>query len=412
MAQFRRLIYFEWKKIWKRRSTWITLGLLLSFYLVVQGAYIFGSTYVEGEFLETHWEGRKTDLENARKYSGRKLDSSLLKELMEADNILKGLINGQKEDSEKYRLTKEYKEKVRPYEAIFDVAGALTGQYSKKKNFTGLTEEKLYKKRAALISSALDTYRLSDTEKEYWEGKEKKLDKPFTFQYALAYEYLCDMSGVYRAFLFVSFAIAICMSAVFTEEHGRRMDQLILCSKLGRRQIYFAKIAAGSLFSLLSSWIVLAFGVITAFLIYGADGFSGAVQMFVPYYTIDITMGQVLLVMSGISLLASVLTGIFTMVVSEITRSSIASMSIVTASLFIARLLPVPFTYRMLSQAWNYMPINLLKFDAGFFDMRLVQVFGMKLTSWQFAPVLYFVLMIALVLGGKAVYCRYQVQGR
>ena len=76
-------------------------------------------------------------------------------------------------------------------------------------------------------------------------------------------------------------------------------------------------------------------------------------------------------------------------------------MAVVIAVMFLARLIPIPLMYRVISQAWNFMPINLLKFDAGFWDPRLVPVFGLKLTSWQFVPAVYILLSIVFLYAGK-----------
>ena len=47
MNQFNRLLYFEWKKIWKHKSIWITLGILIAFYFILQSPYIFGNTTIK-----------------------------------------------------------------------------------------------------------------------------------------------------------------------------------------------------------------------------------------------------------------------------------------------------------------------------------------------------------------------------
>ena len=405
LKQFCRLTCFEWKKIWKRKSTWITLGILLLFYLVMDGAYLFGSTYIDGEFLETRVEGTEIDIENGRRLSGRKIDDELLKEIQQV------LQTKSDTEDKRFKLTEEYQTKIRPYEGVYKIVNEmLYGSSVNLKN--GVTQEQLYDIRQEKINLIWDQYHLSNSEKSYWQKKEDHLEKPITYEYADGYSYLIDMSGVYRVCLMTTFLIAICMSIVFTEEHGRKTDQLILCSKLGRRQIYYAKIAAGSLFSFVVTVFCLLCTVFGAFMMFGMDGFNAKVQLIVSYYSESITMGQILLIMTGILLLSSVVTAIFTMVLSEITSSNMASMSVVVALLFIARLVPIPNTYRVLSQLWNLQPINLLKYDAGFFDLRLVPVFGMKFTIWQVAPVFYVILGILLLMLGKRVYCRYQVQGR
>ena len=51
-----------------------------------------------------------------------------------------------------------------------------------------------------------------------------------------------------------------------------------------------------------------------------------------------------------------------------------------------ARMVSVSASWGIFSQLWNYLPINMLKVDEGFCDLRLVHLFGTKLTTWQFAP--------------------------
>ncbi|MDE5864961.1 MAG: ABC transporter permease [Lachnospiraceae bacterium] len=399
MRQFGILFFYELKKIMKRKNTWITFGILLALYLFVTGGRLLGSSYVDGEFLETHKEGFAIDKKNGERLSGRKLDDALLEEMKEA-------YAGMEDKERKYMLTEEYQTKVRPYSIIFNIV-----QFSDVNPFT-VTEEQFYTARQAEVEKSWEEYKLTQGEKEYWQEKEGKLEEPFTYYYAEGYDDLISMSGIYMVCLWVSFLIAICMSGVFTEEHGRKTDQLILCSRLGRNEIYFAKILAGGLFSLLVAVFFLGIELLGVFTTYGSEGFSTMLQLFYSAYSYPLTEGQVLFIMMGILLLAALLTGIFTMVLSEMTKSNIGSMATVVVILFLTRLVPIPLTWRFLSQIWNFFPLNILKLDAGFVDVRLVSLFGLKLTSWQFAPILYVVLAVVLVLAGKKVYCRYQVQGR
>lgn len=406
LGQFNRLVYFEWKKIWKRKGTWITLAILVLFYFVMDFSYFFGSKYVEGEFMETHVEGTKIDIENGKRLKGRKIDQELL------DDMQSAYTEYLQSDNLKYQLTEDYQKNVRPYEDVYLIVKEMLYGYSSGDGATRVTEEELYQTRNENVKEAWKSYGLADSEIDYWQEKENRLLKPFTYEYSQGYQNLISMSGVYRVCLLVTFLIAICMSGVFTEEHGRKTDQLILCSRLGRKQIYFAKIAAGSLFSLAVTGILLLCGVFTSLFMYGTDGFRAAIQLMAPHYSMILSMGDVFLIMSGILLLASILMSIFTMVLSEITRSNIASMAVVIAFMFVARLVPIPYVYRVVSQAWNMIPINLLKFDSGFWDLRLISIFGIKLTLWQFAPLIYVVIGILIMLAGKRIYCGYQVDGR
>lgn len=360
---------------------------------------MFGSFYVEGEFLETHKEGFAIDRKNGNKLSGRKLDNTLLGEMKEA-------YVGMEDKELKYMLTEEYQTRVRPYSIVYDIV-----RLADVDPFT-VTEKEFYYAREAAVKKSQEKYELTEQEKVYWQEKEDKLEKPFTYQYADGYTALISMNGIYMVCLWTSFLIAICMSRVFTEEHGRKTDQLILCSRLGRKEIYFAKILAGGIFSFVVTAFFLLFEIIGVFTTYGKEGFSSIVQLFYSVYSYPLTDGQIFLVMILILLLSSVLTAIFTMVLSEITKSNIGSLATIVAIMFLARLVPIPIRWRAVSQIWNFFPINMLKLDAGFTDMRLVSFLGLKLTSWQFAPFLYILLGVLLVFAGKRVYCRYQVQGR
>lgn len=397
MRQFRTLFYYEIKKITQRKNTWITFGALLVLFFGLFAGRQLGSTYIDGEFLETKKEGFATDRENGLKLSGRKLDDTLFAEVKTAYALA--------EDKDiKYFLTEEYQDSIRPYRGIYDIIRF-------NSELSAVTEENFYAAREAALKESQDDFKLSEAEKEYWQEKEEKVTKPFTYQYADAYWYLDSMNGVYMILLMVSFMLAICMSNVFTEEHGRKTDQLILCSRLGRKETYFAKILAGSVFSFAAGLLFLVIVTVGAFITFGAEGFSAVLQLAAPNYSYPLTMGRVFLVMAGLLLLACILTGIFAMVFSEITKSSIGTMATVIAILFLARLVPVPPDWRLL-QIVNFFPINMLKLDAGFTDMRLVSILGLKFTSWQFAPILYILLIVLLFFTGKKVYCRFQVQGR
>lgn len=382
MGQFGVLLWYEWKKIWRRKSTWITLSTIVLFSIFMA-------------FME------ETELQEGRKISGEKINDALLAEIPQAyvasDQNMK---NNKQSDADAAQIG--------PYLQLQQIVRKIAGGYGTAE-YSNVTEKELYAKRYHNILQAWEQYGLTKEEKAYWQEKEDRLHKPFTYEYFAAYDCLISMSGVYRVYLFITFLIAICISGVFTEEHERRTDQLILCSKLGRKQIYFAKIAAGGLFSAVTTAVLLLCSVLSYFYLYGTDGFTAAVQLYAPHYSQPVTMGQVFLIMAGILFLAAVLTGIFTMVLSETLRNSLVSMAFVIALMFAARLIPIPRNLRILSQVWNFIPINLLKFDAGFWDLRLVPIFFAKFTSWQFAPVLYLFLTIILVWFGKKMYCSYQV---
>ncbi len=404
MKEISRLFFFEWKKIWKRKSTWITFGILLLVHCVMESFYFFGSTYVDGKFLETHMEGVKTDRENGRRLSGRSIDGVLLGEMQDAYKKYAD------EEDESYRFRKDYKDTVVPYRPLFHTLHYMT--WDSGLDLYTASEQQLYHMRDTMVETKWENFGLTSAERAYWQKKEDRLQKPFIYQYADGYDYLISMSGVYRICMLVTFFIAVCIGAIFTEEHVLKTDQLIFCTRLGKKQLYFAKMLAGGACSFLVAAVLQAASLIFAFTVYGADGFGASIQLQGGYYSGLLSIGQVFLIMCGILAVSTVMVSLFTMVFSEAANSNIAAMAVVVAVLFAARLIPIPNQYRALSQAWNYLPINLLKFDTGFSDLRLVSIFGLQFTSWEFSVLLYLVFIIIILLAGKKIYCGYQVKGR
>ncbi len=404
MRQFKTLLYFEMKKILMRKSTWITFGIFIAGSIFLMCVVFFGSTYIDGEFLETHMQGFAIDKEYGEKLSGRRVDAALLKEMQQAYK------NTGNEKEKGYMLTDEYQFNIRPYSQVYTFVRELSRQA--EINPLTITEEEFYQSRTNFQKEQWEQYHLTEKEQEYWQDKEENLEKPFIFQYATAYNNLLDMNGFYMICLTVTFILAVCLSSVFAEEHERRTDQMILCSRFGRSRLYFAKILAGSIVSFAGSLLFFIFLLAENFIAYGTEGFTAAIQLFIPAYSYPISIGGCFFILSGILFLSCILTGIFIMVLSELIHSKIGTMAIVIIVLFAARMIPIPTDYRMFSQLWNYIPINLIKLDAGFTDIRLVSLFGLLLTSWQFAPFLYIGLAVLFIWIGKKVYCRYQVEGR
>ena len=401
------LIGFEVKKILMKKSTIVAFLILFGIQILLAFMGNMGSTYINDEFYETHAERNRIDRENGIALSGRALDESLLAEVREAWAEL-SLTSW---DGKEYMWSDVYKEKVRKYDDLtmrLKAWGAGSG-YS----FDNITEEKLYGLFEERYAELAEAYELKEGEVAYWEEKNATLTKPYTYEYAFAYEQMVDMQGAYMTCMLVTFFIAISMVTVFADEHTGKTDQLILCARHGKTKLYAAKILAGSTVVFGVNLLFALVHMVGLFICYGTEGFGASLQAVVaPWYAYELSMGETFLIVSGLMLLSSVMVAVFAMLLAEILRSSIGAMAVVVGLLFAARLIPMPVSVRFLAQGWNFMPINLLKLDQGFLDLRLVNLLGLKLTNWQFAPILYVLLIAVMVFVGGKVYRRYQVTGR
>lgn len=406
------LIGFELKKILQKKITWITFIIFFIFQLMLTSfAYLFSSRYVDGKFLETKADWFKTDRKNAEALSGKKIDDNLLSKLEESNKYIPGSI--EEEASYEYLASDNYQKKVRPYEPLRDLVQIMlyagTGD-----EYISITSKVLYSTRLAGVKERWDAFNLTEDEKEYWNSKESQLPDTFTFKYGGAYEQLVGMGGCYYICMFITFFIAICITNIFTEEHLRKTDQLVLCTKYGKKQSYIAKIIAGCT---VTTCMVLVFWIVTfiCFVItYGIGNFQAMVQVtFDPVYSGTLTIGQAALIMTGLLLLSSIVLCIITMVLSELINSNVGVMAIVIAVFFLlARLIYVPADFKFIAKVWNMIPINLLKGDQGMFDVRLWNIFGIKFTLWQLAIIVYIITGLVFFFIGKRKYCKYQVSAR
>ncbi len=398
------MLRFEIKKIVMKKSTIAALVILFAMQVFSAIADSLGSVYVNDVFWETHAERHRIDREYGIALSGRAMDDELLAQVQEAYGKMDW-------SNVEYLRSDLYKEEVRPYENVITYLMSWFGSSILTEN--QLTEAAIYGRREQLRDSLWEYYELSDREKAYWQAKDAEVGIPFTYEYAAGYDSLTGMQGMYMTCMLMTFFIGVSMVTVFADEHTRKTDQLILSTRYGKGKAYFAKILAGSL--VVFGVNVLFTGTLIAgkFFSYGAEGFGAAIQLvWTPWYSYPLTIGQAFLLMTGILLLSSVMTAVFAMLLAELLENSVGAMAIVVGLLFAARLVPVPLSLGVLSQAWNYLPINLLKMDEGFMDLRTVNLFGLQLTSWQAAPVLYAVLTGVMVFAGSRLYRRYQVSGR
>ena len=108
-------------------------------------------------------------------------------------------------------------------------------------------------------------------------------------------------------------------------------------------------------------------------------------------------------------LVIGLLMSVFAMCLSQVCRSSVAVISVMTVFWLISMLNP-PYSWRLISQACSYLPVTFLG-SWTFSDYRTVEVFGHMFTILENAPILYLI-MTALLSGlTKISYGRYQVTG-
>lgn len=400
MKNFWTLVRFELKKITSRKITWIAFGSVVAIMLAFGFYRAFVSHEVNGVRITAHEEEmqRKAELKTL---AGRQIDDELLDELLAA--IAEGTDNlGAYEDI--------YKEIVMSLSNGLTISGL---SVSELKERFGIAEEEdlLYSMRQERIETAMENQYLTDGEKEYWQNVlDNEEATPWEYDYYQGVQFV--WVAAYTAIVLIALMLAVCLANLFAEEHQKKTDQLVLCSRNGKKVLYGAKITAGLLFTMASTGAVLLATAVPQLLMFGADGWNAPVQLVVPTSMVQMTFGQMILYTYALAILASLLYCSIILCCSELFRNStVAVMAVIVVLVLVPMMIVVPYDYRVLSQIFDLNPINVLAIWSAT-DFRLVPFFGGYLNVHQVAPVLYVALAGVFLLIGRRAYLRFQVSGR
>lgn len=396
MNNFGRLYGYELKKILKGRMVWILAAIMLLIITFSIIAELLGSYYVDEVRVDSYYHMSQMDKAYQKALSGQEVNQKLLDEMT---------------DSYRQIPSEQTKHQTypRPYRAILKLVSKLTGMDATESLSWKAVEDDLYAKHQAMLERSWEGSSLTQAEKNFWQQQENRVTKPLRFFYNNGWWILVNTLTTISIMTLV--VIAVCLSGVFADEHTRKTDQLVLCSKLGRQTLYWAKITAGISFAAGISLLFTLFAFSLAFIVYGTDGFSSALQLVYTNYSYPLSIGQAALICYALMIAAAVLTGIFTMLLSGTLHSSIGTLTVVVGIVILSMFLNISEQYRIVSQIWSYLPS---KFVAvwNIFSLWTVPLMGKHLTAWQAVPLLY-AGFAALFIGiGKTVYPRYQVSGR
>ena len=373
MSQMAMLYKYEFRKIAKRKIIWISLLISVIIILPTIGGPVLDFLY-ESSGTETAYQAFLKDREYEKKLEGRLIDQSLLEETMEAYGKIP-------QTEGPYSATEEYRTYARPYSAIFRFVRVMTDMTVNESLNWEADEQELYAGNRVLLMRTADRYRLTPEETEFWLRQEEQKPWPVEYRYKEGWWRLLDC--VYTIGLLAIMVTAICLSGPFVEEHTRKTDQLILSSRYGRQP---------------------------CFAVYGAEGFTADFRLTGGYFP-SMTLGEAVLISYGCMTAAVLVAGAFVMVLSELLKSSIGALSLVTGMVLLSMWVDIPEHLRVLSQIWSYMPSEFIA-QWNLFNPRTVPLFGSFFLSWQVVPVLYLLLGLLFALTGRALFVRYQVRGR
>ena len=339
-------------------------------------------------------EARPVSGETARELNGRAIDDQLIDELKPALKYVGG--------TTVMEITGEYEK----YVPVMDVLDSMITAIDDDIDLTVMSGTALYELRERELSQRLEAQGVLGEETVFWRGQEAQVQKPFVYRYHRG------PANLLRAFqalgFFVLLLSAIGLSGSYARETADSMNQLLLCSRYGKRELYAVKIAAGFTWSLAAALIVFLSVMIPYFIIYGMEGMGEMLQLVKPLSMLPCSIGHMLAVYFGIYLLAAVLFAAVTMLLSVITQNQLATICGLMGYLLIDLFVEIPERFGFLKKIWLLRP-NAILMNSGFSNFRLIHLAGRLLLNYQAAPILYVLVVIAAVLLGRWKYYRLQV---
>lgn len=350
------LYRYEMKKLLSQKVIWIAF-LIMTALIVVQG--------LTGLIV-----GNADLLKKADEISGRKVDQELISEIQEGNKL------------DGYPMMRD-----------------MWTQCLQKNDLSGVDEQILYESRQAVNEKQMDTYLMSDGEKAYWNKLDVKVQKPFVYQREDGYASV--FSTIYILNFLMLLLVGISVTGVFADERSRGTDQIIFCS-VNKQKIFWAKMLAGITVGLAIAVIFFGLALLLGIAVYGAGGFDMQIQINIPGCMLPITIGQSVLIMFGLLVMAGILYEILSAFLSQILGNHAAAMGVMVMIMLLS-MLNIPENIRAISQMWRYMPGAFIG-SWTFTDYRLTKVFGHYLNIFQMAPIVWGVVAVVVFLIAKLSY--------
>lgn len=274
--------------------------------------------------------------------------------------------------------------------------------------YEGLSEEEIYNERSKTLEQFFKEDYLTDKEIKYWNDKDLKLVKPFTYKKADAY------TEVYNSVYVLNFIslilVAISITGIFADEKSSGADQIIYSSKNGRNKLFVSKLLAALTIGIIIPTVIYIPIVITNIIVYGSNGFDACLQIFMPQALYSFSIGESVIIMFGLLVVASLTYVAFAMCLSIITKNHSASSAAMIVMMFLS-MFNIPQRFRLISQLWNIIPSGHIG-TWTFIEYRLINIFGHYLNNLQYSPIICALVTIILIIIAKLAYSKYQVEGK
>lgn len=385
-----RLIGFEYKKIFKRKSTWISLMGALAVILLGGAVMCLGEVYVEGDKVYSQYEYIQMERMAGEKLSGEALDEKLITQSRKNLNEYNQLELGKDLGAENY---KEIEKGILPSKLVVRWFESAVG------NWAG---GDIYQARLEFMKGTWRSEGLSEGEIGFHQRQNDTISTPLQYEYNKAYSRFEALQ--FTTLMFAAMVVVICVAPIFAEEYTTRVDALMLSSRYGRWKIAAAKIITGFTFAIFVSALYCIVSLLEQIWIYGMGNPNAPIQVMSQFakssFPVNIWQMIFALIMCGI--LSECMIAAVTMVCSAKMRSPfnvvIIGMIISVLPMFVGI---IPTDIRSVHLLINALPGEFGNFESVFAN-QLLNIGGNYFAAYQYVPICYAVLMmVGVFIAGK-----------
>lgn len=396
MREVFTLAGYEYQKIFKRRSTWIALGIVLMWTLFAGVGSVLGDFYIEGEKVIGHYQKAKMEREALEHLEIKELSQKFFQKQKEDMEVFakeqREQLFGEAAAGHRAEGWKEYYECYAPYDNFYTLLSMINNQLGTIK-MEEAGEKDFYKYRSMMLEKVFEGEKLSDGEIAFHKKENEKIKKPYAYGNMIGYDNVFRMMT--PNFIFLAFAAAIILAPMFAGEYTSNMDSLVLSSRFGKNKLIFAKLLTGVSFGLFSSLCFMGIFLLEIQTVYGLSGWNLPVQVCAAgiYLTLPINLLELLGIAIGCCTIAICMTAVVVMFCSAKMKSSFGVIIVSFVFIFVpVFLVSMVADHRILFMIANSLPTSMM-YPQGMTSHYLISIGNHYFYFFQWVPAVYLCLM-------------------
>ena len=274
------LIYYEKRKILRRKSTIIACLLMLLSIIALSFVFVSDQDYYRTDGTEVSgMEAIHVKQEMDHALAGP-LTAKRLKDTLQQYHTVYG--NSDNFGASGALKDEVYCKDILPYNGILNLMRRIyspAGAYDMNilSSVTNERVENFYQDRHAQVQSIVDmdytTGNYTQAEKDTILKLDTKVSDPITYDYSDGWKTLLTRDFP-TIFLLIALVVCIIISPVFAYEYQTGADAVVLSSKYGRRETVWAKLIAGFTVTSRIYFIAVLVSLISVLAVFGVQGWN------------------------------------------------------------------------------------------------------------------------------------------